>query len=99
MKTASSKQSSTSLWYLYIIETAKGRLYTGITTNVQRRFMEHSKGKGAKYFRLDSPKQVIYQCEFPDRSSATKEEIRIKSLSRGQKLLLVKNSDVNISNR
>ncbi len=76
-------------WWLYMIETKKGRLYTGITTDVQRRFEQHRSGKGAKFFRTDGPLKLVYQACFPDRSSATREETRIKKLTRVQKLSLI----------
>ncbi|WP_210396874.1 GIY-YIG nuclease family protein [Motiliproteus sediminis] len=76
-------------WYLYIIETEGGRLYTGITTDPQRRFTEHQCGRGAKFFRSDPPRRQVYCCAFPDRSSASREEYRIKQLSRTEKLRLI----------
>jgi len=85
------KDAPASHWFLYIIETEGGRLYTGITTDIERRFSQHQSGKGAKYFHIDAPKQVVYRREFENRSVASKEEVRIKRLSRGQKLLLIKN--------
>lgn len=82
-------------WYLYMIQTCSGKLYTGITTDVQRRFSEHCKGgKGAKYFRIDPPQAVVYQQLCADRSAACREEARIKSLSRSQKLQLIKNNSL-----
>ncbi len=76
-------------WYLYMIETQRGRLYTGITTDVERRFNQHASGKGAKFFRSDPPLKIVYQAGFSDRSAASKEEIRIKALSRRAKLQLL----------
>ena len=80
-------------WYVYIIETQKGLLYTGITNNVVRRFNEHSKAKkgkgGAKFFNVDPPKSVVYIEEVQSRSEATKKEILIKKMSRLQKIDLL----------
>ncbi len=84
--------SADRLWYLYIIETTGGRLYTGITTDVERRFSQHTKGKGAKFFRTDPPKKIRYQAQFVDRSAASKEEVRIKKLTRIKKLELIQKS-------
>jgi putative endonuclease len=76
-----------SLWFVYMIQTACGKLYTGITTDIARRFQEHSEvysasnNKGAKFFRGHEPQKVIYFEECSDRSSASKREYQIKSLS------------------
>ena len=76
-------------WNVYIIRASDGTLYTGITTDVARRFGEHSAGKGAKYFHAGRrPEQVIYTEPSPDRSSASRREAAIKKLPRQQKLLL-----------
>jgi len=81
-------------WYVYMIQASDGSLYTGITTDVQRRFQEHSGGKsgakkGAKYFQGRKPEKVVYVEEGHDRSSASKREAEIKHLRREQKLTLV----------
>jgi putative endonuclease len=74
------------MWFVYIILTKKNKLYTGITTDPQRRFKEHlSQKKGAKYFRQDPPKEIVFQEEHPDRSSALKRESEIKKMTRKQK--------------
>ncbi len=79
------------MWYVYMILTAKNRLYTGIATDVERRFVEHlcDPKKGAKFFRSDSPIMVVYYEEFKNRSLATKREILLKKLSRNDKNLLI----------
>lgn len=64
--------------------------YTGITTDIKRRIAEHESGTGAKYTRGRGPLQLIYREECSDRSSATKREIEIKSLSKAKKNILVK---------
>lgn len=64
--------------------------YTGITTDIKRRIAEHESGAGAKYTRGRGPLQLIYREECSDRSSATKREIEIKSLSKAKKNILVK---------
>lgn len=70
-------------WYVYIILTAKGKLYTGISTDPERRFVEHlcDTKKGAKYFRSDSPEKIIHLEEFETMSEALKREAAIKKLS------------------
>lgn len=67
-------------WYVYIILTAKGKLYTGISTDPERRFIEHlcDVKKGAKFFRSDSPVRIIHVEDFETMSQALKREIEIK---------------------
>lgn len=82
---------STATWSLYIIEASDASLYTGITTDVERRFDEHLNGhKGAKYFNGRSPVKIVYREEGHDRSSASRREAEIKKLSRSEKQRLVK---------
>ena len=76
-------------WQVYIIQTRTGKLYTGITTNIERRFSEHKKNKGAKYFRLESPQKIIFIESRKNRSEATKREIEIKRFNRNKKLQLI----------
>ena len=77
-------------WFVYIIQSEKGHLYTGITTDVERRFKEHSNSsKGAKYFRGKVPVEVVYRKRFQDRSSASKFEAYVKKLKRVEKVNLI----------
>ena len=77
-------------WFVYIIESDKGHLYTGITTDLKRRYEEHSSGKkGAKFFRTCSPLGIVFKKSFANRSEASKFEAAIKKLSRPQKLTLI----------
>jgi putative endonuclease len=74
-------------YYTYILTCADGTLYTGITTDLKRRVAEHN-GEGdlgARYTKARRPVKLVYSVEFPDRSSALKEEYRIKQLSRFEK--------------
>lgn len=77
------------MWYLYIIRTTKDKYYTGITTDVERRFLEHVSGKGAKYFKMDKPVEVVYTESLENRSLALKREYEIKQLTRKQKDRLI----------
>jgi len=81
-------------WSVYIILCTDDSLYTGITTDISRRFNQHRDQKGAKYFRGRQPKTLVYLETEHDRSSAGKREVAIKSLSRSEKLSLIA-SDVN----
>jgi putative endonuclease len=77
-------------WSVYIVKCKDGSLYTGITTNIDRRVKQHNLGKGAKYTKARTPVTLVYVASGFNRSTASKEECRIKSLSRKEKLLLVK---------
>lgn len=79
-------------WFLYIVQTKKKRLYTGITTDVERRFEEHKSGspKGAKFFRSDKPDIIVRTEKHEDRSSASKREAEVKKMTRAEKLKLCK---------
>lgn len=80
-----------SMWYLYLIRCTNGHLYTGITTDVTRRFNEHQSNgpKAAKYLRGKGPLTLMYQEQAGTRSDALKREIAVKKLSRTQKLALI----------
>jgi putative endonuclease len=81
---------STKVWLVYMIRTSDGQLYTGITTDIQRRWQEHLTGKGgARYFRGRKPQSLCFLEEHTDRSSASKREAAIKKLSKVAKELLV----------
>jgi len=78
------------MWFVYMIRTNDGQLYTGITTDIQRRWQEHSSGKGgARYFRARRPERLCLLEEHPDRSSASKREAEIKKLTKTLKETLV----------
>jgi putative endonuclease len=73
------------MWYLYIVECSDGNFYTGITTDISNRIAAHNSGKGAKYTSGRCPVRLVYSAEFPDKSMASKEEFRVKKLSRAEK--------------
>ena len=77
-------------WFVYMIKASDGSLYTGVTTDVQRRFSEHSTPeKGARFFRGRKPLEVVYTETHPDRSSAQRREAAIRKLTKGQKVELI----------
>jgi len=80
------------MYFIYILQCADNTLYTGITTNLNRRLKEHNNSKlGAKYTKIRRPVKLVYSQQFTDRSEVSKEESRIKKLSRQQKInLLIK---------
>ncbi len=77
------------MWYIYILECSDGTLYTGITTDVNKRLITHNKGKGAKYTRARLPVVLKVFFEADNRSLASKEEYRIKKLTREDKIKLI----------
>jgi putative endonuclease len=76
-------------FFIYMLECADGTLYTGWTTNPERRVKEHNAGKGALYTRWRRPVEICYLEEAPDRSAAQRREVAIKKLTRHKKLMLV----------
>lgn len=89
--TAAMTSASDPCWSVYIIECNDGSLYTGITTDVERRFREHStqKGRSARYLRGRAPLALVYTCAVGDHAAALRVEYRIKQLRRQQKQQLV----------
>ena len=77
------------MWWVYIIECCDSTFYTGITTNLDRRFSEHSSKKGAKYFRSRKPVKIVFSYSVADRSSASKLECKIKRMTRKLKENLI----------
>lgn len=75
------------IWYVYVILTTKNKLYTGISTDPERRFFEHlfDGKKGAKFFRSDSPQKIVHIEEFENMSMALKREAEIKKWSAQKK--------------
>jgi putative endonuclease len=75
--------------YVYVLECDDGTLYTGYTTDVERRVAEHNAGDGAKYTRGRTPVEVVYTEAFDTKSAAMSREYAIKQLSRAGKERLV----------
>lgn len=76
------------MYFLYLLECKDGSIYTGITTDVTRRFAEHVEGSASRYTRAKKAKRLLYIEEQPDRSSASKREAQVKKYSREQKYAL-----------
>ncbi len=72
-------------WFLYLLECEGGSIYTGITTDVQRRFAEHLAGIGAKYTRSRKPLHLLGTMAFEGRSEASRAEAAMKRLSATEK--------------
>ncbi|HUT21808.1 MAG TPA: GIY-YIG nuclease family protein [Candidatus Bipolaricaulota bacterium] len=79
------------MYNLYILQCSDKTLYTGIAIDLEKRVIEHNESKlGAKYTRGRRPVNLVYSKKFRDRSAASKEEARVKRLSRKEKLAMVK---------
>jgi putative endonuclease len=76
-------------WKLYILRCRDGSLYTGITTDVEKRFAAHNAGKGAKYTRGRGPLELVYREECGDHSAALKRELEVKAMSREEKIAII----------
>ena len=77
------------MYYLYILKCVDQTLYTGITTDLDRRLTEHNNSKkGAKYTSARRPVEIVYSKRFKNRSNASKEEARIKKLTKIEKLAM-----------
>lgn len=74
-------------WYLYIVRCNDGSLYTGITTDLDRRLREHRRGgsRGAGYLRGRKPMDVVFTRQLPDRASASRAEFAVKQLAKSRK--------------
>ncbi len=83
------------MWYLYIVRCKDGTLYTGVTTDVERRFAEHQNGgpKAARYLKGRGPLQLVYRTKAGARRTALKLEHRIKGLSKVQKEKFIKHPE------
>lgn len=75
-------------WTVYILRCADDTLYTGITNDLPNRLAAHESGKGAKYLRGRTPFSLVYTETHPGKSEALKRELKIKGLSRADKLNL-----------
>lgn len=90
---------SASPWQVYLIATDRGALYAGITTNLERRFAEHKavadgtpSSRGAKFFRVHKPLEIVFSRNFCCRASASRYEHYLKQLSKKQKQMLIEGS-------
>ena len=81
-----------SSWFVYLIECRGGRIYTGIATDVDRRYREHAAGKGARFTRAWPPERLLARFEYPDRAVASRAEHAIKKLSPARKRVLCQQS-------
>jgi len=77
------------MWHVYIVRCKDGKLYTGITTDIDRRLGEHNTGHGGRFTRFRRPVTLVYSKRTRSRSSALKGEAAIRRLKRSEKLALI----------
>ena len=77
------------MYYVYLIQCKDDSIYTGITTDLERRFREHVDKKGGHYTRTHKVEKILYSERHPTRSSALKREVEIKGWRREKKLELM----------
>lgn len=77
------------MYHLYILECTDGSLYTGITNDVERRFVKHKEGKGGRYTRAKGVVRIVYTEACSDKSAALKREAQVKKMSREAKESLI----------
>lgn len=80
-------------WYVYMLRCGDDSLYTGVTTDPQRRLRAHQQGKGAKYTRSRLPVELVYQEPAADKSAALRREAAIKKLRRAEKWNLLQQEE------
>lgn len=76
-------------WVVYVLRCRTGQLYTGCTTDLERRVREHNSGTGSRFTRSRLPVTVVYKEELANRSEALRREHAIKAMRRSAKLRLV----------
>jgi putative endonuclease len=74
-----------------MLECSDSTIYTGITNDLERRIKVHNSGKGSKYVKTRLPVKLVWSIESENRSEASKLEIKIKKLSRVQKINIIEN--------
>ena len=82
--------------YVYILRCSDDSLYTGWTTNLERRLSEHNTGRGGRYTRIHRPVEMVFTEEHPTRSAAMQREAAIKRWNRSRKLALIENHQNNL---
>jgi len=73
-------------WFLYLLECKSGAYYAGITNDLEARFAAHQQGRGARYTKANPPLRIIASRPYPDRSSASIAEAKLKRTPRHLKI-------------
>ncbi|HBT56141.1 GIY-YIG nuclease family protein [Halopseudomonas aestusnigri] len=83
----------TRTWWVYMVRAENGHLYTGISVDPQRRFEQHQRGKGARFFNRSPAAALVWRRECVDQGDALRQEIAIKALTRKAKEQLISQLD------
>jgi putative endonuclease len=75
--------------FVYLLRCADGTLYCGWSTDPERRLRQHQSGTASRYTCRRRPVELVWRAQCADRSEAMREEVRIKRLSRAEKLVLI----------
>ena len=86
------KKEKPDAYYVYILRCADGSYYTGYSNNPANRFIEHSKGRGARYTRMHKPEGIAYLQGLKTRRAAMRRERQIKTFTHEQKRNLIENT-------
>lgn len=95
IKKVSTNIASTYKYYVYILRCSDGSYYTGYTSDIQKRLKQHQDGSGSTYTKTQTPVELVYREELPDKPSALKREKQIKKLTIFDKEKLIEKSRVN----
>ena len=79
------------MWHVYLLLCKDKSIYTGVTTDLKKRFASHAAGKGGRYTRSRKPVKILYSEKYRTKNRALKREAEIKKWKRGKKLALAKN--------
>jgi putative endonuclease len=85
------------MYTVYLLECRDKSIYTGITTDLARRFREHQEGIGSRYTRARGAVRILHSEKYVSRSAASKREVEIKKFSRTKKMQLIKKGRKKIS--
>lgn len=77
------------MWFVYILLCKDGSLYTGVSNNPQKRFLDHKNGKGGRYTRSHKPLKLVYSEKMANQSEALKRERQIKEWNRIKKIRIL----------
>ncbi len=88
--------NTTTNAYVYILRCSDDSLYTGWTTNLERRLSEHNAGRGGRYTRMHRPVEMVFTEEHTTRSAAMQREAAIKRWNRSRKLALIESHQKNL---
>ncbi|OGM88267.1 hypothetical protein A2573_02515 [Candidatus Woesebacteria bacterium RIFOXYD1_FULL_43_18] len=77
------------MYYIYVLLCKDGSYYIGSTNDIQKRFLDHLNGRGARYTKSHKPEKLIYQEKFSTKSEALKREAELKKWTKTQKSALI----------